>query len=38
MLNRIFGRVLEGRDHLEDLGTNGRIILICILGKWTWRS
>jgi hypothetical protein len=24
---------LKGRDHLEDLGVDGRIILECILGK-----
>jgi hypothetical protein len=24
---------LKGRDHLENLGVDGRIILECILGK-----
>jgi hypothetical protein len=24
---------LKGRDHLEDLGVEGRIILVCILGN-----
>jgi hypothetical protein len=25
---------LRERDHLEDLGLDGRIILICIFRKW----
>jgi len=25
---------LRERDHLKDLGVNGRIILRCIIGKW----
>jgi hypothetical protein len=29
--------ILEGRDHSEDLGINGRIILKLILGKQVWR-
>jgi hypothetical protein len=28
---------LRGRDHSEDLGTDGRITLKWILGKWGWR-
>jgi hypothetical protein len=27
---------LKGRDHSEDLGVDGRIILKCIVGKWSW--
>jgi hypothetical protein len=27
-------RKLRGRDHLEDSGVNGRIILISIFRKW----
>jgi hypothetical protein len=27
---------LKGRNHLEDLGVDGRIILGWILGKWVW--
>ena len=30
-----FGRGTEERDHFEDLCINGRIILRCILKKWT---
>jgi hypothetical protein len=25
----------EGRDHLEDLGVDGKIILECIIGKYS---
>jgi hypothetical protein len=25
---------MKGRDHSEDLGVEGKIILECILGKW----
>jgi hypothetical protein len=28
---------LKGRDHLEDLEVNGKIILEWILGKLGWR-
>jgi hypothetical protein len=28
---------LKGRDHLEDLAVEGRMILIWILEKWCWR-
>jgi hypothetical protein len=28
---------LKGRDHSEDLGADGRIILKCVLGKEGWR-
>ena len=27
---------LRDRDHLEDQGVDGRIILKCILKKWEW--
>jgi hypothetical protein len=28
----------EGRDHSEDPGKDGRIILNLNLGKWVWRG
>jgi hypothetical protein len=31
---RMLVRNLEGRDHSEDLGVYGKIILKWILGKW----
>jgi hypothetical protein len=27
----------NGRDHSEDTGVDGRIILKWILGKWVWK-
>jgi hypothetical protein len=30
---KLWSENLKGRDHLEDLGVEGRIILECILGK-----
>jgi hypothetical protein len=33
MLTEFRLKSLKGRDHSEDLGINGRIILKCILGK-----
>jgi hypothetical protein len=36
-VHRGFGRGdLRERDHLENLGIDGRITLICILKKWDW--
>jgi hypothetical protein len=29
----IFSEILKGRDHLDDVGVDGRIILKWILGK-----
>jgi hypothetical protein len=29
---------LKERDHLEELGTDGRIILKCILKKLDWKA
>jgi hypothetical protein len=28
---------LKERDHLEELGTDGRIVLKCVLKKFDWR-
>jgi hypothetical protein len=28
----------EGKDHLENLDIDGRIILNCISQKWVWRA
>jgi len=28
---------LRGRDHLEEIGVDGKIILECSLGKWDGR-
>jgi len=33
---RILVRKLKGRDHLEDPGLDGRIILRWIFTKWFW--
>jgi hypothetical protein len=29
---------LKERDHLEELGTDGRIVLKCVLEKLDWRA
>jgi hypothetical protein len=33
MLKKIYPGNLKGRNHLEDLGIDGRTILKCILNK-----
>jgi hypothetical protein len=33
---KILVRMPKGRDHLEDLDVDGRIVLKCILEKWVW--
>jgi hypothetical protein len=35
--HKILVRTLKGRDHLEDLCIDGRIILVWILEKWDVR-
>jgi hypothetical protein len=32
-----FSENQKGRDHLEELGVKGKIILECILKKQVWR-
>ena len=29
---------MRERDHLEDPGVDGRIILRCVLKEWVWRN
>jgi hypothetical protein len=33
MHTKLWSENLKGKDHLEDLGIDGRTILECILGK-----
>jgi len=33
MHSKFWSENLKGRDHSEDLGVDGRILLECILGK-----
>jgi hypothetical protein len=32
-----FGWTSERRNHYEDIGVDGTIILKLVLGKWSWR-
>ena len=36
--NGFWGGDLRERDHLKDLGVDGRIILNWILKKWDWEA
>jgi hypothetical protein len=38
MACRVLGGNLRKRDHLEDSGTDGRVIIRCVLKKWVGRD
>jgi hypothetical protein len=36
MCARFWSQKLKGRDHMEDQGVDGRIMLEWVLGKYDW--
>jgi len=35
MSTKFWSKNQKGRDHLQDIGVNGKIILVWILEKWS---